>query len=342
MSGQLKEIRDLPTAFDVNSGGGDYLHIKQGDSDRKITVFNLLKAHNLDRTTNPHGITKDTVLLGEIINNKQLIQSKNFSDVLDIYTARKNIDVDSSQETSEKVRKHADKNTNPHKVTKSQVGLSKLYNWGVSSNPTENSDTKYATIGAVREAYYKTSDYVSSLVGEVKMWMSEQDIPKGYIEIKGQPRDTLIAQGFPKLAELFPKGLVDTRGYFPRGLDSGRGVDTGRGINTLQEDDNKSHHHTTDSSGKHTHSRGSMEITGYFGGDDRLQQNPKGGVFTSEYGGGGSGSDGGGGTARITFTASRSWTGNTSESTEHNHNTDSVGSEARPKNFSVIFIIKTD
>ena len=62
----------------------------------------------------------------------------------------------------------------------------------------------------------------------------------------------------------------------------------------------------------HTHSRGSMNITGYFGGDDRLAQNPKGGAFYNGTNLGGEGADGGGGTATVYFNAANTWSGSTS------------------------------
>lgn len=68
----------------------------------------------------------------------------------------------------------------------------------------------------------------------------------------------------------------------------------------------------------HEHTRGSMEITGYFGGDDKIGKNPKGGAFYNGSSLGGGGADGGGNPSTIYFAASRSWSGKTSQPTNPN------------------------
>ena len=82
---------------------------------------------------------------------------------------------------------------------------------------------------------------------------------------------------------------------------------------------------TTNSTGAHTHTRGTMDITGTFngiptGGNDNYSVS---GVFTA--GGNASSSNNGvynnatGGKRAITFTASRNWTGSTSSNGAHTH-----------------------
>ncbi len=151
MAGLLKEIRDLPSAYEITTGGGDYLHIKQGDSDRKIRVFDLLKHHTEDYN-NPHRVTKAQVLLGSVTDDPQLKIASNLSDLSDIATARTNISVYSKSESDSNLDTHTSRTDNPHSVTKTQVGLSLIENWNYSTSPTEASDTKYATIGAVKRA----------------------------------------------------------------------------------------------------------------------------------------------------------------------------------------------
>jgi len=54
--------------------------------------------------------------------------------------------------------------------------------------------------------------------------------------------------------------LPDLRGYFVRGWDNSRGIDSGRAINTTQTDENKSHNH---GGGDHTHNHwGSIPMGG--------------------------------------------------------------------------------
>ncbi len=70
-------------------------------------------------------------------------------------------------------------------------------------------------------------------VGEVKQCLSTVPL-KGYIEIAGQSASGLRTMGFPKLADMFPGGLPDTRGKAVRGLDNGRGVDINRVVGSHQ------------------------------------------------------------------------------------------------------------
>ena len=79
------------------------------------------------------------------------------------------------------------------------------------------------------------------------------------------------------------------------------------------------HAHTTKCSkeGEHKHSRGTMEITGRFGADDRMKYVLSGAFYSGPGSDTGStGSDGGG---IIEFKASRSWEGETSPNGEHDH-----------------------
>lgn len=69
----------------------------------------------------------------------------------------------------------------------------------------------------------------------------------------------------------------------------------------------------------HTHTRGSMNITGWFTGDDRLVQNSNGGAFYDYNSNlGGNGASGGGGTGTVYFSANRSWSGSTSQPSSSN------------------------
>ena len=79
------------------------------------------------------------------------------------------------------------------------------------------------------------------------------------------------------------------------------------------------HAHTTKCSkaGEHKHSRGTMEITGRFGADDRMKYVLSGAFYSGPWSDTGStGSDDGG---IIEFKASRSWEGETSPNGEHDH-----------------------
>lgn len=127
MAGQLKEIRDLPSANDITTGGGDFLHIKQGDVDRKIRVQDLFKFHTTNYN-NPHGVTKTQVGLDQVTNDAQLKRASNLSDLPDKALSRTNLGVYSKAEVDTGINNHSSRTDNPHSVSKAQVGLGNVVN----------------------------------------------------------------------------------------------------------------------------------------------------------------------------------------------------------------------
>lgn len=86
---------------------------------------------------------------------------------------------------------------------------------------------------------------------------------------------------------------------------------------TIKEMPLHNHDCSTNDSGAHTHTRGTMNITGTFGADDRMF-NSYSGAF-SKGAGADTGSQRSEWGAVFNFDASRSWTGETSQSGTHNH-----------------------
>lgn len=127
MAGQLKEIRDLPSANDITTGGGDFLHIKQGDVDRKIRVQDLFKFHTTNYN-NPHGVTKTQVGLDQVTNDAQLKRDSNLADLPDKPLSRNNLGVYSKAEVDSGISSHSNRSDNPHSVNKTQVGLGNVVN----------------------------------------------------------------------------------------------------------------------------------------------------------------------------------------------------------------------
>lgn len=80
------------------------------------------------------------------------------------------------------------------------------------------------------------------------------------------------------------------------------------------------HNHggNTGNAGAHDHARGSMNITGSFGADDRMENAGFKGAF-SKGAWADTGSEGRGGGFMINFDASRAWTGKTSAAVAHAH-----------------------
>lgn len=127
MAGQLKEIRDLPSANDITSGGGDFMHIKQGDVDRKIRVIDLFKFHTTNQN-NPHNVTKAQVGLDQVTNDLQLKAASNLFDLPDKGASRNNLGVYSKTESDTNLNAHTSRTDNPHVTTKAQVGLGNVVN----------------------------------------------------------------------------------------------------------------------------------------------------------------------------------------------------------------------
>jgi microcystin-dependent protein len=213
MAGLLKELRELPSTSAPTLGGGDYLHIKQGDSDRKIRVFDLLKQHNTDRTSNPHGITKEMLLLGNVDNDLQLKRSLNLTDVLDTEIARNHLGVYSKEEAGVKLDEHASRVDNPHSLTKSQLGLGNVDNFSSSSSATNPSTTTFATSAAVNKITTRLnsadSDNTVFQRGMIIMWHSSV-APAGWEICNGGTHNGLAV---PDMRNRFPVGAGSSYGY---------------------------------------------------------------------------------------------------------------------------------
>lgn len=95
------------------------------------------------------------------------------------------------------------------------------------------------------------------------------------------------------------------------------------GETVLTVDQIPSHTHTgsTSTAGYHTHTRGSMNITGFFGADDRAARLTDGAFYSKNDASQNTSAEGGDGRPwwRFLFDASRTWSGSTSESGSHSH-----------------------
>ena len=95
------------------------------------------------------------------------------------------------------------------------------------------------------------------------------------------------------------------------------------GETVLTVDQIPSHTHTgsTSTAGYHTHTRGSMNITGFFGADDRAAWLTNGAFYAKNDASQNTSAEGSDGRPwwRILFDASRTWSGSTSESGSHSH-----------------------
>ncbi len=158
-------------------------------------------------------------------------------------------------------------------------------------------------------------------------------------------RNTLIDKTYPvgavymsasatSPATLFGGTWEQIQGRFLLAADSAYGAGTtgGEASHTLTANEMPAHNHSasTASAGAHTHTRGSMEISGGLNGPAGSDDGPLAapgnpwGAFNC-WRNGGNGADGnsasdGGGACSFDFYASRSWTGATSSNGAHGHN----------------------
>ena len=155
--------------------------------------------------------------------------------------------------------------------------------------------------------------------------------PTGYLKANGDtiPNGSGTVQGvtanFAALYALVGATLPDLRGEFVRGFDDSRGVDSGRSINSSQGGENATHNHAASSSvseSSHTHNMRGLALSG------------------------GSGSVGitlgSGQSYQIGYSGSISSRSSGSASTgiSVSTTTSNQGSEARPRNVAMLYIIK--
>ena len=173
--------------------------------------------------------------------------------------------------------------------------------------------------------------------------MAVVSVPTGYLECNGAAVSrTTYSALFAIIGTTYGSGngsstfnVPELRGEFIRGVDRGRGVDSGRNINDPQGGQNASHNHSISLSG--TTSTKSLTGTVKRISEGFLAQGTTSGVFTKT-------SDG---TNNITGSSSPSSVGGFSMDASHNHTfsasgtSGSQGSEARPRNIAMLYIIKT-
>lgn len=196
----LKEISDLNEKLSINSS--DFFVVKQGSEDVKVRPSVVFDLHKLE--DNPHSITKLTIGLNNVTDDAQLTRANNLSDLTDVAAARAALGIYSTGETDGGIASHAGNVSNPHSVTKAQVGLGSVPNYSVSNDPDENVTTKFASIAAVNLVRQQANVLATSLVpvGAIMMWSTNDPIPAGWVAMDGL------------------NNTIDLRGKFPRGGDA--------------------------------------------------------------------------------------------------------------------------
>ena len=167
--------------------------------------------------------------------------------------------------------------------------------------------------------------------------IAHTSIPSGYLECNGDalPNGTGTVQGitadFSLLRALVGANLPDLRGEFVRGFDNGKGTDSGRSMLSTQGDDNKQHNHGIDfNTQSHTLTGNIQRISETFNNSGSAS-----GVFSKSQG------------FNANFTPGSpdfNDTGAVNFNGTHSHHvigsTQNQGSESRPRNVAMMYIIK--
>lgn len=167
--------------------------------------------------------------------------------------------------------------------------------------------------------------------------------PAGYLECNGQ-----TTSGYAALAAVVGATVPDLRGEFVRGWDNGKGTDSGRSILSAQAENYKAHNHsstavsnhthTINSAGNHTHTINGVGNHQHGGAPSANSSNFTSGINS----GGGGGNTSNAGAHSHTMNAAGTHNHSMGGAGSHNHTIgNSGGSETRPRNIALMYIIKT-
>ena len=158
-------------------------------------------------------------------------------------------------------------------------------------------------------------------------------VPAGYLECNGQS-----TSGHAALAALIGSNVPDLRGEFVRGWANTSAVDSGRQIGSTQADDNKSHNHTvtsnhniTDNGHRHSATTNQPSSTAAMGTTIAVND-----TIVGNYGGGSGTGLGPLGNRQFMNNATTGISISTNNTVSN-----SGGTESRPRNVALMYIIKT-
>ena len=133
-----------------------------------LTNLQIAFNEHLEDNTNPHKVTKDQVGLGNLPNAKSDAVDNNNSNVLAtskaVYTVQQNLNT------------HMEDKTNPHKVTKDQVGLGNVPNFKKATESDAIDSTNDNTFMTPHTTYVAVSKWV-----EMSMNVAAQTITQGKV-----------------------------------------------------------------------------------------------------------------------------------------------------------------
>lgn len=187
--------------------------------------------------------------------------------------------------------------------------------WCLRSNGPTNGGI--VTPGTNANYWQKFKEYISSPLDAY---------PIGAYYISSSPTSpaTLFGGTWVQVKDRMILAVGDT--YSSAGLTGGSAT-TKLVVNNIP-----SHNHSCGTAGNHSHTRGSMNISGTFGTGNQTPSLYKGDTSGAFYNSGTNGDRFSGGTtnwdrtSRVTFDASRSWSGSTSTAGNHSHTIGNTGS----------------
>jgi len=206
--------------------------------------------------------------------------------------------------------KIADLNVTSAKIATDAVTTSKIANANITGAKLAQSSVGTGMIvdGAVTQAKINSA-VIFTPVGTVITYAGST-APTGYLKANGDtiPDGSGTVQGitadFSALYAIVGGTLPDLRGEFIRGVDDSRGIDSGRQIRSTQSDNFKNHQHE-------------------FGADDQVRSQ---GGYTS--------------LGTFAYDATSNVSGGGQRARTKNDNTNSGGTETRPRNVALLMCIK--
>ena len=153
----------------------------RGDRGKTAYDHSQLRGTGIYSTTNPHALSKEDIGLGNVPNVTTDNQTPTVTEASSLTNLAEN---DTLKTIVGKVKKaigsliaHLNNTSNPHTVTKSQVGLGDVVNTGDSATPVSGGTTKFTTGGAYTELAKKVNTTVKvnghALNGDVTVTKSD-------------------------------------------------------------------------------------------------------------------------------------------------------------------------
>ena len=153
----------------------------RGDRGKTAYDHSQLQGTGIYSTTNPHALSKQDIGLGNVPNVTTDNQTPTVTEASSLTNLAEN---DTLKTIVGKVKKaigsliaHLNNTSNPHTVTKSQVGLGDVVNTGDSATPVSGGTTKFTTGGAYTELAKKVNTTVKvnghALSGDVTVTKSD-------------------------------------------------------------------------------------------------------------------------------------------------------------------------